>query len=92
MAVTVFTVFVVMVFMIMIVMVFMMIVVMAVAFLAVLMVVMLVVMVVVVTARTFVLIHIEIHAGIIHRMHHRMLQIAFVDIGDGGHKVEIRLL
>ena len=90
MAVTVLTVFVMMVFMVMIVMMVMMF--MAMAFLAVLMMVMLMLMVVIVTAGTFMLVHIEVHAGILHRMHHRMLQVTFLHIGDGGHEVEIRLL
>ena len=54
-------------------------------------VVMFMVMMVIVTAGTFVLIHIEIDATVIHRMHHRMFEITFVHICDGGHEVEIRL-
>ena len=51
-----------------------------------------VVMVMIVTACTFVLVHVEINAGIFHRMHHRMFQFTLVHIHHGGHEVEVCLL
>ena len=93
----------VMVLVIMIVMMIFVIMIMAVASLTVLMVVVLVVMVfvimlvivvmvVLVAAGALVLIHVEVDAAILHRMHHGVLQLALVHIHHGGHEVEIRLL
>ena len=75
-----------------VVMIVMMIMVVTMAFLTVLMVMVLMIMVVIVTACALVLIDVEVHSGILHRMHHGMLQIAFIDIHDRCHEVEIRLL
>ena len=34
----------------------------------------------------------EIHSGILYRMHHHMLQLMGIDIGDGRHEMEVDLL
>ncbi len=89
------TVAVIAVFMVMVIMVM----IMAVAFLTMFVMVMLMVVIVVmvlmsvvVSAGTFVLVNMEIHTGIFHRMHHCVLQFALIHIHHGGHEVEIRLL
>ena len=69
----------------------MVIMVVAMALLTVLVVVMIVFVAVVVSAGAFVLIDVEIHTGILHRMHHGMLQFSLVHVHDGGHEVEISL-
>ncbi len=66
--------------------------VMTVAFLTVLVMMVVVVMVVVVTAGALVLVDMEVYTGILHCMHHGVLQIALVHIHDGSHEVEIRFL
>ena len=77
-------------FMVVMLMAVVMVMIVAVAFLTVLMVMML--MAVVVSASTFVLVYVEINTGILHRMHHGVLQFAFIHIHDGGHEVEDGLL
>lgn len=53
---------------------------------------MVVLMLVVMTACTHMIVDIEVHAGILHGMHHRVLQISFVYIYDRGHEMELRFL
>ena len=80
------------VIMIMVVMIVVMVImVVTVAFLSVLVMMMFMIVVMIVTACTLVLVYVEIHTGILHSMHHGMLQIALVHIDDSGHEVEIRL-
>ena len=88
-----------MVMMVVMIMVMFMVMIVAVAFLTVLVVVMLMVvimvmmiMAVVVSAGAFVLVYVEIYAAILHRMHHGVLQFAFIHIHDGCHEVEDGLL
>ena len=89
------TVFVVMV-MIMVIMamalfiVVMMVVVIMIVAMAILAMLMVMIMVMVVTAGTLMLIHMEVDAAVIHRMHHRMLQFPLIHIHNGSHEVEIR--
>ena len=62
-----------------------------VAFLTVLVVMVLMIVVVIVSACTLVLVYVEVYAGILHRVHHGMLQVALIHIDDRSHEVEIRL-
>ena len=81
--------------MVMLVIMVMMPVVVAMASLTVLMVVIMVMVMlvaVIMTAGALVFVYVEVDTGILHRMYHGMLQFTFVNIHDGGHEVEIRLL
>ena len=92
MTVAVIAVFMVMVIMVMIVAMAFLTVLVMVMIVVVIMVMMLMLMAVVVSAGAFVLIDVEIHTGILHRMHHGMLQFPLVHVHDGGHEVEISFL
>ena len=73
--------------------VFMMVMLVIMMLMAVLMVVMvMLVIMMIMSAGALVLIHMEVHAGVLHGMHHRMLQLPGVHIDHGGHEVEIGLL